>query len=324
MRRRAFTLIELLVVIAIIALLMALIFPAIQKVRAAADRMRCASNIRQLVTACHNFHNDFHKLPMGGYQQGPGFGPSPFSFSGYTWVAQILPYIEEETTYRQIDFYRPWLAAVGPNPVSHKVIKILKCPTAEVELVNNVLYQFPPGPNYGLYGFTSYLGNAGTFSYYPGDQIQHPDGVLFLVGPASVPANARPRDATSLSYIYDGTSHTVLIGERHHFDINFDANPLRDHDLALWSAWCWVDGFKMAGHVLGSSRVPINYKHVPGCATFLCKDLRLNAFGSGHTHGATFGFCDGSVRFLHESMPLVLLQAITTRDGGEPLFNLDD
>jgi len=107
--RPAFTLIELLVVIAIIALLMALLLPAVQKVREAANKMLCASNLRQIGIASHNYHNDFNKLPPGYY--GPvrasagntNFPPSNIQHGPWAGVlVPLLPYMEQDNLAKQL------------------------------------------------------------------------------------------------------------------------------------------------------------------------------------------------------------------------------
>ncbi|MFO0814478.1 MAG: DUF1559 domain-containing protein [Gemmatales bacterium] len=139
-KRSAFTLIELLVVIAIIALLMALLLPAIQKVRAAADKMKCASQMRQMVIAAHNFHNDYNRLPsIGQADSNGGIGNTPFrdytevggtfQFS-HSFFTHILPYIEQDNVYKQFDLAYAWNDNRRPqNQVAAQAqIATFRCP----------------------------------------------------------------------------------------------------------------------------------------------------------------------------------------------------
>jgi prepilin-type N-terminal cleavage/methylation domain-containing protein len=138
--RRGFTLIELLVVIAIIAVLISLLLPAVQKVRAAAQRTQCLNHLKQLALACHNHHDAAQGLPAGAVLKSSSpttqayFGPwDGETYSSY--LVPLLPYVEQEALYR---LYRQgadsgqslafWpeggRGAVYAQPVS----KVLRCP----------------------------------------------------------------------------------------------------------------------------------------------------------------------------------------------------
>src|SRR5262249_10885442 len=120
-RGKAFTLIELLVVIAIIGILIGLLLPAVQKVREAANRIRCGNNLKQIGLACHNYHSSHEALPPGYRATAVIPGTSP----GWAWGAYLLPYMEQDAVYRAIVFSQP----VEGNAVIQTVIKSYLCPS---------------------------------------------------------------------------------------------------------------------------------------------------------------------------------------------------
>src|SRR5438552_4473560 len=206
-RRAAFTLIEMLVVIAIIAILIALLLPAVQKVREAAARTKCQNNLKQVGLALHNFHDAFNLLPPGLGAQGDRQAVSvatataatnPANLRVQSWLVHILPYIEQTALHdnlplRPIDPPMSSQMKIPVNTAYTTVVQTYICPSDPRGISSPANVPGLPAPTY-------YAGVGGTDS--ASTKWPKCDGVLFW------------RSRLRLVDIHDGTSNTLAAGER--------------------------------------------------------------------------------------------------------------
>jgi len=234
-RRKGFTLIELLVVIAIIALLMALLLPAVQKVREAANRMLCASNLRQIGIAAHNYHNDYLQLPPGYIgQMGMQNPPNYNNTQQIGCLVLLLPYMEQDNLFKNLQINTnlaqtslPWWTNSINYTWAQTKLKMFKCPSDTVE--ENTQFgvgiavhfcSFPPGggsatafgsicllaappATSNVLGRTNYLGVNGVAG----------NGDSYAYGTYEGIMANRTNNTLGQITVQDGTSNTLMFGE---------------------------------------------------------------------------------------------------------------
>jgi prepilin-type processing-associated H-X9-DG protein len=183
---------------------------------------------------------------------------------------------------------------------SAQVIRILLCPADPI--IDPVLQVNTSAYGNRYYAQNSYCGNAGRRSYFY-SAMTH-DGIFYV--------NSKVR----MGDIGDGTSNTLLFGERLHFDPEFD-RIYPSYPIAVWGGWAFVTPRNSVADYLIGGEVKVNYR-VPTSASvgsFPPIDDRLTSIGSAHSGGAMVAMCDGSVRFLSENIKVDVLSAMSTRNG---------
>lgn len=315
-RESGFTLIELLVVIAIIAVLIGLLVPAVQKVREAANRMKCTNNLKQLGLGLASYHDAMGAFPAAGFNGGAaGTSTAP----GVSWHALILAYIEQESIGKQVNTtLQSYVSATAPNvnqALGQYAIPVFLCPSAtKSESVSTIDLPVVGGGNAKT---THYVGNAGPKGTNPLNGLAYgvntagasqgglaADGILPYTPMVAGAASPAPKSVgVRIADILDGTSNTLMVVE----------SSFTGLDAASYRSW--VRGIGWNNDSTSSKNITNAMNVQTYTTTGTYNDVSM---GSNHSGGCNAVLGDGSCRFLRASIDLnKVLKPMASRAGGE-------
>lgn len=309
-RKRAFTLVELLVVIAIIGVLIALLLPAVQQAREAARRMQCSNNLKQIGLAVHNFHDTNRGLPPMDLGKG---------YVGWSW--HLLPFMEQTNLYDQVDMNYPLTNTSSPNNKAvlentSSMVEGFLCPSRRSGVHMTTGQLKGPTGDYAtpgvIDGGSIYVNNTGDSRYaavFSRANVVYDDGTT---GTTSSPTYAAPiktwKSKTGFRDITDGTSNTIMVGEKHVIQSKMDQGACSGMDGShfFFSPEACGEWYAMRRPHEGLGRGPnddtiANPKH----------------FGSWHPGVCQFVLGDGSVRNIPVTVDLTLLYNLMHKQDGK-------
>jgi prepilin-type N-terminal cleavage/methylation domain-containing protein/prepilin-type processing-associated H-X9-DG protein len=301
--RPAFTLIELLVVLAIIGILVGILLPAVQQVRASAQRTQCTNNLRQIGLALHNYHTVRQYLPPGYLASGSYMDGATDTAPGWCWATFILPYLEQEDLYQQLDLTMP----VQKSSAIQSFVKGYICPS---DIVPDAPFAVPDA-----FANTLCLAAPCSYSACCGNDASD---TTAATGSGVFYRNSQTR----MNDIKDGTSTTILIGERSWASANGIWAGAVPNGVIVRGKYNPCQPV-VAGASFPAATLVLSHAHLNNARKDPDGSAGMDDFGSQHAAGSNFLFADGSVHFFR-SVPSdnpdgsytpdgVVFQALATR-----------
>jgi hypothetical protein len=273
-------------VIAIIAILIGLLLPAVQKVREAASRTKCANNLKQMGLGVHNYHDARGKLP-----------PSRIADQYATWHVMLLPFIEQDALYRSWDLTKKYYDQTTFDVTAN--VPIYLCPARRgPPQIGQIAEAVATGAKGALGDYA--VASSDTTANVPGAYDMADATGAIIIGVRR--ADGSWDSQTTFASVADGLTNTVLIGEKH---IKLNQFGLVNGDRTIWNG----DSIDVFTRAMG-----------PGLG--LVGDLNLGSnqrFGSYHPGACQFVYGDGSVRTVTVTVPEDTLSLLVRRSDGKPI-----